>query len=131
MTEKVGKSSLRSFGFIVAGGFAVIALWPMVFRGESPRSWALAISIVMSSTGLIYPPILKPVFKVWMAIGEVLGWINTRIILSVLFYGLIVPIGFFLRMTKKDPMQRAFDRNATTYRIPRTKRPATHMQRQF
>lgn len=129
--NKIGKPQLRSFGLIVAGGFSVIAFWPTLFRGESPRMAALAIAIVMSATGLIYPPVLRPVFKVWMAIGEVLGWVNTRVILTVVYYGLIVPIGAVLRMTDKDPMRRSFEPDAATYRILRAKRPPSHMQRQY
>jgi hypothetical protein len=129
--NKVGKSQLRSFGLIVAAGFSVIALWPTIFRGDGPRLWALTIVFVMALAGLIYPQILRPVFKVWMAVGEVLAWVNTRIILSLLYYGMIVPIGFILRLAGKDSMQRKFDREASTYRIVRVKRPASHMQNQY
>ena len=122
---------LRSFGFIVAAGFGVIALWPWVVRGQSVRPWALVIAVPMFTAGLLFPRILKPLFKVWMAVGELLGWVNTRIILTLVFYGLIVPIGSLLRLTKKDPMGRRFDRAAASYRIPRTKRPASHMLRQY
>jgi hypothetical protein len=126
-----GKSQLRSFGLIVAGGFTVIGLWPLVFRGQSVRLWALSIAAVMSVTGLILPQVLRPVFKVWMRVGEILGWVNTRIILSLLFYVVMVPMAVVLRLARKDFMMRRFDREAATYRIPRTKRPASHMQRQY
>ena len=128
---KVQKNQLRSFGLIVATGFAVISVWPAVFRGQNMRLWALVIAVLMCTLGLVYPPILRPVYKAWMAVGEGLGWVNTRIVLGVLFYGLIVPIGIMLRVTHKDPMRRKFDPEAASYRIPRTKRPAAHMQRQF
>jgi hypothetical protein len=128
---KIGRKHLRSFGFIVAAGFTIIGLWPLVFRGDGVRTWALGIAIFMFTTGLIYPPVLKPLFRVWMAVGEVLGWVNTRIILALVYYGMIVPIGMLLRLMKNDPMQRSFDRSAASYRITRTKRPASHMQRQY
>src|SRR5688572_23193241 len=102
------KPPLRSFGFIVATGFSIIALWPWVLRGESVRSWALAIAVTMFTAGLLFPGILRPVFKIWMAIGEVLGWVNTRIILTLVYYLLIVPIGALLRLTNKDAMGRHF-----------------------
>ena len=66
-----------------------------------------------------------------MGVGEALGWVNTRIVLGVLFDGVIVPIGIMLRLRHKDPMRRKFDRAAPSYRILRTKRPASHMQGQF
>jgi Saxitoxin biosynthesis operon protein SxtJ len=128
---KVPKNKLRSFGLIVATGFAVISLWPAVFRGQHMRLWPLVIAVVMCTAALVYPPILRSVYKVWMAVGEALGWVNTRIVLGVLFYGVIVPIGMMLRLTHKDPMRLKFDPAAPSYRTPRTKRPAAHMQRQY
>src|SRR5690242_6707707 len=115
MTDRdLVKPQLRSFGLIVASGFSVIALIPTVFRGENPRVWAFAIAVALSTLGLISPRVLGPIFKVWMTIGEILGWVNTRVILGLLFYGLFVPIGFILRIAKRDAMRRTFDRNATS-----------------
>jgi hypothetical protein len=66
-----------------------------------------------------------------MALGAVLGWVNTRVILGLIFFGLITPMGLAFRLAGRDPMQRAFDPKATTYRVPRTPRPGAHMLRQF
>jgi len=71
--KKIGKSQLRSFAFIVAGGFSVIGLWPAIYRGQSVRLWALVIAAVLALAGLVVPQILRPVFKVWMGVGEILG----------------------------------------------------------
>ena len=128
---KRGKSQLRSFGLIVGAGFSVIGVWPLVIRGQNVRSWALVIAAVMLLTGLILPQVLKPAFKVWMFAGTILGWINTRVILSLLFYGVIVPIGIARRLAGKDSMLRRFDRSVSSYRIPRGKRPASHMRHQY
>jgi|SRR5688572_8986710 len=128
---KVGKSQLRSFAVIVAGGFGVIGLWPLVIRGQNVRLWALVIAAVMLLTGLLLPRVLGPVFKVWMFVGAILGWINSRVILCLLFYGLILPIGIVRRLAGKDPMLRRFDSGLSTYRIPRDKRPASHMHHQY
>jgi hypothetical protein len=125
-----GKKQLRSFGLILAGGFTVIALGPLI-RGHNYRSWALVVAIVFGLAGLIVPMALGPLFGVWMKLGEVLAWINTRIILTILYYGLIVPTGMILRMTGKDPMRLKFERDVDTYRIVRAKRQASHMLRQY
>ena len=74
---------------------------------------------------------LGPVHRVWMIIGHLLGWINTRIILGILFYLIVTPVGMVLRFRGKDPMQRRFDPRATTYRLPRQERPPSHMKHQF
>ena len=129
--HEIANKQLRSFGFIVAAGLTITGVWPLVFRGQPPRWWALATAIVLCAAALIFPPVLKPFFRVWMAIGEALGWVNTRIILTVVYYLLIVPTGLVFRMKGNDPMHRKFDRNAKTYRIGRSKRPPSHMQHQY
>jgi hypothetical protein len=132
MQAKMNASrQLRSFGLIVGGGFAIIAFWPSIFRGESPRTWALAVAVPLIALALIYPRALGPLNRVWMVIGEALGWINSRVILTILYCGLIIPIGFVRRMMGNDPMRRKLEKNADTYKIPRVRRPASHMERQY
>jgi Saxitoxin biosynthesis operon protein SxtJ len=128
---KTANSEQRSFGLVVAGGFAVIALWPAVFRSQSPRMWALGLAVGLSALALVAPPVLEPFRRVWMIVGEGLGWVNTRVILGVVYYGLIVPIGAIRRMRGTDPMQRQIERNAMTYKVIRSQRPASHMRRQY
>ena len=66
-----------------------------------------------------------------MAAAEVLGWINTRILLGIVFYGLITPMGLVRRLRGGDAMRRRGDPGAATYRVPKPPRPGTHMNRQF
>jgi hypothetical protein len=84
---------LRQFGFLVGGIFGAIGLWPMVWRHQSPRQWALALAIALVLPALVTPRILAPVLRAWMAAGEVLAWINTHIILGVVFYAVVTPLG--------------------------------------
>jgi len=60
-----------------------------------------------------------------------LGWVNTRILLGVIFYGLITPMGLFLRLLGKDAMRRVLVQEAQTYRIARSPRSHAHMKNQF
>jgi hypothetical protein len=131
MQRTIDNAQLRGFGFIVAGGFTVIALWPVVLRAEAPRMWALVPALVLFLMALVVPPALRPFYRAWMTVGEALGWVNSRIILGVIYYGLIVPIGAVRRTSGHDPMRRAFDPDAATYRTRREKRPASHMMRQY
>ena len=66
-----------------------------------------------------------------MTAGEWLGWINARIILSLVFYGIVTPMGVLMRRLSHDPMQRRFNPQATTYRVPKAARPAEHLIRQY
>jgi hypothetical protein len=124
------KKQLRSFGLVVGAGLAIIGLFPLVF-GRDMRMWALTVAAILVGTGLILPAALRPLFRVWMALAEVLGWVNTRIILLLVYYFVIVPIGWMLRLSGKDILSLKFDPRAESYRVPRTPRNSSHMQQQY
>ena len=121
----------RSFALIVGGIFVVIGFWPLIRHGEGLRLWAVILGSLLAVLGLIVPGRLGPIYKAWMAVGYVLGWVNTRIILGVIYYGLLTPIGLIMRLAGKDPLRMHNDHTANTYRVLRRPRPATHMLRQF
>ena len=121
---------LRSFGLIVGAGFAVIGLLPVILRGQPPRMWALIIAAALAAAGVIIPRALRPLHRVWMQLAEVLGWINTRIILLLVFFVVIVPTGAVLRLIGRDILNLKFS-TADSYRVVRTKRSGSHMQRQY
>jgi hypothetical protein len=128
--EVAGVKQLRSFGLLVGGIFAVLGLYPLLFdRGM--RLWAIIPAGALLILGLLLPQSLAPIYRVWMKLGHVLGWINTRIILSVVFYGMVFPMGLIMRRAGKDPMRRRYDPTADSYRVPSTRRPGSHMLRQF
>jgi hypothetical protein len=130
MLERVDRAALRSFGLVVGGIFALIASWPLLFGGPI-RVWALVPGTILPALALTWPAMLAPVHRVWMKMGHALGWVNTRIILCVVFYGVFVPMGVFMRARGRDSMRRRFDPDAPTYRLPCKLRPASHMFRQF
>jgi len=131
MKEKIEFKQLRSFGLIVGGIFGVIGLWPIVFSGENTRLWAIIFSSILILLALIFPKSLKPVFKVWMKIGFVLGWVNTRILLAIVFYGLFLPIGLVRRMMKGDPLNCRLLSEVPSYRVTKEVRPTAHKVNQF
>ena len=98
---------LRHFGLIVGGVFCVIGIWPLIRYGEGLRLWALVPGALLIPLGLVAPLALRPLFKVWMKVGQVMGWINTRIILGILYFGLITPMGVMMRLFGWDSMRRA------------------------
>jgi hypothetical protein len=122
---------LRQFGLLVGGVFSIIGLWPMFLRGEPLRLWAVVLGSLLILSGSLVPTWLAPVHRGWMWVGHVLGWINTRIILGVIFYGLITPIGIAFRMLGKDTMRQSFSDTSSTYRVNRQPRPRSHMKFQF
>jgi Saxitoxin biosynthesis operon protein SxtJ len=131
MQNEIDNRQLRSFGLIVGGIFGVIGLWPLVMHGGDPRWWSVVVAAVLLATGAVYPKALLCVYKVWMALGHVLGWVNTRIILGLIFYGVVTPIGLIRRWLGKDAMGKEFRPDLLSYRIPRTPRPPSHLKRQY
>jgi hypothetical protein len=127
----VSRKQLRSFGFILAGGFLVIGLWPMVFRHQDPRVWALVITGIFALGGLFVPSALRQPYRIWMALGLGLGWVNSKILLTIIFYGLVAPTRLLVTAMGRDPMQRKFDQARSTYRVSRKPRPISHMKHQF
>ena len=95
MKEEITPKQLRSFGLMVGGIFGAIALWPLVVRGEDIRLWALLLAVCLIVPAAVFPLSLAWPYKGWMLIGLVLAWINTRIILGVVFYLVVTPIGLF------------------------------------
>jgi hypothetical protein len=81
--------------------------------------------------GLLWPRALSVVHRAWMAVGHALGWVNTRILLGIVFYGIVTPMGLVMRLAGRDPMRRGFDAMASSYRVPRAPRPSGHLTRQF
>jgi hypothetical protein len=97
MKDDTTPKQLRSFGFTVGGVFAVIGLWPLVWRHAEPHLWALIVAGCLLVAAAVFPRSLFWVHKGWMALGHVLGWINTRIILGVVFFLIVTPIGMVRR----------------------------------
>jgi hypothetical protein len=131
MRDQVEKRQLLSFGLIVGGLFGVLGLWPIAFRGEAARLWALVLAALLVIPAVLFPTSLRLAYRAWMAIGEALGWANTRIILGLVYYGVMTPMGVGMRLLGRDPMRRGLEPAAGSYRVGRPTRPRDHMARQF
>jgi hypothetical protein len=131
-TATPDRQELRKFGFVFATGLVLIfgLFFPWLLEKSSPY-WPWIVAAVFAGSALILPQILKPVFILWMKIGHVLGWINTRIILGVVFFIIFAPVALFMRLFGKDPMHRRLDAAASTYRINSEKLPRERMERPF
>jgi O-antigen/teichoic acid export membrane protein len=129
--DEITSKQLRSFGFTVGGIFAVIAVWPFIVRSDDPRWWAMMVAGCLLVPAVVFPKSLVWVYKGWMAVGHVMGWINTRIILGVVFYVIVTPIGMIRRWLGKDPMGRRLRPDLDSYRVVRKPRPPSHLTKQY
>lgn len=129
---KLNKKELRDFGLltgaIVAALFGLLLPW---IRGHFLPPWPWIIAVILWFLAVLAPATLKPVYQVWMRIGLGLGWVNTRIILGLVFYGLIMPMGAIMRLLNRDPMAREFEADLQTYRLPSQPRTRASMEKPF
>ena len=125
MTHKIASDTLtpkqlRQFGMILAGGLILIFGLLIPWIKESPfnlLSWPWIVGAFLLLISLAVPSALKPVYKVWMAFGGVMGFINTRIILGLIFLAIFTPVALALKLLRKDPMSRKLDAARESYRI--------------
>lgn len=116
--EAVRSSSNRSFGIVFTVVFGLIGLAPILGDG-SIRWWSLAIAGVFLVLSLFYPQLLAPLNRLWTRFGLLLHNIVNPIVLGLLFFVVVTPIGLLMRLFGKRPLNIDFDRETTSYWIDR------------
>jgi len=126
------KKELRNFGLTLGGMVALVfgLALPWLFGRPYPL-WPLVVAGLVWAFALTLPQALRPVFRSWMAVGHGLAWINSRIILGVMFYTVFLLVGLIMKLVGKDPMARKFDDRAGSYRVQSQQRPKDHLERPF
>jgi hypothetical protein len=117
--EKTKLSSNRSFGFVIGGAFLVIGVIPLLHAPYEPRWWAIAIAVIFAGLAQIRPDLLTPLNKLWLRFGLLLHKIVSPLILGLLFYTTVLPVGLLMRAFGKDPMRQRKDPNAVSYWVLR------------
>src|SRR5262249_5005713 len=110
--ETPSRQKLRSFGLVLASGFFVIGMWPTVFRHHDPTRWAVGLSLLFAAAGILIPHALKYIYRAWMTLGNFLGWINSRVLLTLVYYVVVTPLSLIMGFAGHDPMNRKFDEEA-------------------
>jgi hypothetical protein len=125
-------AGLRKFGFMMAAFIGVLfgLFFPWLLERATP-TWPWIAGGLFAVPAILFPSGLNPVYKIWMKIGGVLGWINTRIILGLLFYALVFPMGMVMRLFGKDPMSRKLDKQVGSYRIKSKKAPKEDLENPY
>ena len=131
-TQQLDKQELREFGLITGAIVAVLfgLLLPWLFD-QKLLLWPWIVAGVLWTWALLLPASLLPVYRGWMAIGHVLGWINTRIILGIMFFIVFLPAWLIMRLLGKDPMARKIDKSQTTYRVMHALPKKDHVERPY
>ena len=116
MKETISKKQLRDFGLLIGLGFPILIGWliPLLF-GHEFRTWTMWIGVPGLILSLTAPNLLRYPYKGWMALGHTLGWVNSHIILGLVFTFVLQPIAYFMRLTGYDPLRRR-RKGETSYR---------------
>jgi hypothetical protein len=131
--QELDNKGLRKFG--VTTGAIIVALFavffPWLFDAARMPLWPWVLALLLWVPALFFPGGLAPVYKTWMKIGHAIGWVNTRIILGLLFYLMVLPMGLIMRLLGNDPMKRKYDNSITSYRVKSVQEPKDRMEKPF
>lgn len=138
--KRPSEVELRKFGLVFSGvlillfGIVIPLIkhwngWALLFSGfEYWPIWPWILAVTITFWALVHPKSLSYIHQAWMKFADIAAWINTRIILLILFYFLIMPMGLLLRLFGYDPMCRKFDKSLDSYRVISKPQDREHMK---
>ena len=124
---KIGSN--KSFGIVFSIVFLLIAIYPLI-NSEGLRVWSLIIAIIFLFLGLINSKILTPLNKLWFKFGILLGKIVSPIIMGVIFFLVVTPIGLLMRLFGKDVLNLKLNKKESSYWVEKVG-PKSKMKNQF
>jgi hypothetical protein len=129
--RKVTVGSERKFGLTVGGILVVLAVWPLLRHHETLRIWLLIPGLILVLAGLLAPNLLAPLNKAWFQLGLALARVTNPIFMGAMFYGAVVPLGWFLRRNGHDLLRLKRNPKVTSYWIERSPQARTSLDKQF
>ena len=132
MADRPSKTELRKFGVTVGAAFLVLGTISWWRGHEIPPRVLWTMGTLLLVPGLLFPTVLGPVQRGWMAFAAVLGHVNTRVILTVVYYVVMTPVGFIMRLFH-DPLDRKLGDGRSSQWVKREPRPVdlANYERQF
>ena len=125
---KIKISSNKSFGIVFFVVFLIIGLWP-ILNNESYRLWSMVISLIFLILGLINSKVLTPLNILWFKFGLLLGKIVSPLVMGLIFFCVVTPIGILMKIFKKDLLNLKYS-NKDSYWVDKTE-PNSKMRNQF
>ena len=122
------KTNNRSFGILFFIVFLIIGLWPLL-SGETLRLWSIFLSLIFLLLGLINSKLLTPLHKTWIQLGIILGKVIAPLVMLVIFFAIVTPIGLLLKIFGKDLLKIKKNKFLKTYWT--TRENIKSMDRQF
>lgn len=128
----LSSKDLREFGLVTGAIFAGLfgLLFPWLFEHRYPL-WPWYVFAALAVPALIAPRILKPVYRGWMRFGLLISRFTTPLILGIVFFLMVTPIGLIRRVLGKDAVKKSLDKDLDTYRVPSRHPSVKNMERPF
>ena len=126
--DEIKISSNRSFGIVFFIVFLLIALYPLL-KDNDLRIWSLVVSFIFLILGLINSKILTPLNRLWFKFGLLLGKFISPIIMGIIFFGVVTPIGIIMRLLNKDLLNLKYNNNKSYW--VKKDGPKSKMKNQF
>ena len=106
MKKNISKKKLREFGLVIGLGFPIfVGLIIPIITGHGFRFWSLLVGCPLLILGILKPGFLFYPYRVWMKSGNVLGWINSRLILGLVYLIILLPIALLMKIIGYDPLR--------------------------
>jgi predicted membrane protein len=130
--KPLSKKELREFGLLFSVLLILLLglLIPWITKHSFPQ-WPWIVAAIVTTLALVAPKSLQPFYTLWMKVGLVLGWIQTRIILGFVFYVVLLPTGLIAKCFRDDPLQRKLEPQSKSYRSDSIHRSTLSMERPF
>ena len=118
MRNQIPNKKLREFGLVFALFFPLFIGFVIPnFYGHNLRLWTLWVGLIFLTLGLWKPKTLYLPYKLWINLGYILGYINSKIIFSLIFYFLVTPIGLLMKFFKYDPLKLKLNNKNKSYKV--------------
>jgi hypothetical protein len=117
-SETIQGSSNRTLGLTFGVVFLIVGLYPWMFGGPI-RWWGVVASAAFVLVALLVPGVLRPLNTAWTRLGLLLHRITSPIVLGIMFFLVVTPTGFLMRLLGKDMLRLRMDRGAPSYWIER------------
>ena len=129
--RQVSAGSDRKFGITVGLVAALIAVWPAIRHHHPVRGWLLVVAAGLITLGVVRPGLLGPLNRAWFRLGMLLSSVTNPIVMGIMYFAAVVPLGTLLRLRGHDLLRLRRDPRADTYWLPRERNVEASLKKQF
>ena len=123
MKINLDRKMIRNFGLLLALVLAILGSLKL-YKGQTTYSFIyLTLCFISAASALFFQPLIKPIYIIAMKFSSIMGWINTRVILTLIFYTILTPLSFMMKMLGKKFLDERIEPNKESYWVKRERVP--------